>query len=119
MSTSDRLIGEYLDRCEGVKSEILVTTRFDESSDLSTTYLGKLNVIKDHKIAAKEKFQISEQEYTTGKLLDSTKCQVLLDTGASKPFRSKSHYLHCKSLHLLPKFVFKDSEDPSRKWTVC
>ena len=42
-----------------------------------------------------------------GKLLDGTECQVLLDTGASKSFMSKSHYLHCKSLHSLPKFVLR------------
>ena len=33
------------------------------------------------------------------------KCQLLLDTGASKSFMSKSFYLHCKSLHILPKFA--------------
>ena len=42
-----------------------------------------------------------------GKLLDGTECQILLDTGASKSFMSKSHYLHCKSLHSLPKFALK------------
>ena len=31
-------------------------------------------------------------------------CQIPLDTGAFKSFTSKSHYLRCKSLHLLPKF---------------
>ena len=30
-----------------------------------------------------------------------------MDTGASKSFMSKSHYLHRKSLHLLPKFTSK------------
>ena len=40
-----------------------------------------------------------------GKFLDGTECQVLLDTGASKSFMSKSHYLHCKSLHSLLKFA--------------
>ena len=39
--------------------------------------------------------------------MDGTKCQILLDTGASKSFMSKWHYLHCKSLHLLLKFVSK------------
>ena len=39
------------------------------------------------------------------KLLDGTECQILLDTGASKLFMSKSHYIHCKSLHSLPKFA--------------
>ena len=50
---------------------------------------------------------MSEQGYTTGKLLDGTECQILLDTGASKPFMSKSHYLPCKSLQSLPKFISK------------
>ena len=35
VDTSDRLTEEYLDRYEGVKSEILYTTTFDENSDLS------------------------------------------------------------------------------------
>ena len=39
------------------------------------------------------------------KLLDSTECQISLDTGASKSFMSKSYYMHCKSLHSLPKLT--------------
>ena len=39
-----------------------------------------------------------------GKLLDGTECQIL---GASISLMSKSHYLCCKSLHSLPKFVSK------------
>ena len=72
-------------------------TRFDENSDLS--------MVRDHKMVAEERFPMSEQGYTAGKLLDGTECQVLLDTGASKSFMSKSHYLCCKSLHSLPKFT--------------
>ena len=104
---SDKLTEECLDRYKGVKSEILVTTRFDENSNLSMTYLGKTDMIRDHKFAAEVKFSMSQQGYATGKLLDSTECQILLDTGASKSVMSKSHYLHCKSLHLLPKFALK------------
>ena len=98
---------EYLDRYEGVKSEILNTTRFDENSDLSTTYLGRSNMTQGDNLAVEEWFQITEQEYTVGKLLDGTECQILLGTAASKSFMSKSHYLHCKSLHSLPKFASK------------
>ena len=54
-----------------------------------------------------QKFLISEQGYMVGKLLDGTACQILLDTGTSKSFMSKSHYLRCKSLHSLPKFASK------------
>ena len=42
--------------------------------------------------------------HTEGKLLDGTECQILLDTGSSKLFMSKSHYLWCKTLYSLPKF---------------
>ena len=56
---------------------------------------------------AAESFPISEHGYTSGKLLDGTDCQLLLDTGASKSFVSKSVYRQCKSLHSLPKFASK------------
>ena len=105
---SDRLKEEYLDRYEGEKSEILSTTRFDKNSDLSRTYLGKTSIVKESKITTEEKNLISEQGYNAEKnLLDSTKCQIPLDTGPSKSSMSKSHYLHCKSLHSLPKFASK------------
>ena len=71
----DILKKEYLDVYEGIKSEILKTTKFDENSDLSTTYLAKVDRLKNSKIKAEESFPISEQWYTMGKLLDSTKCQ--------------------------------------------
>ena len=58
-------------------------------------------------MAVEERFPITEQGYTVGKLLDGTECQILLDTGTSKSFMSKPHYLHCKSLHSLPKFASK------------
>ena len=43
--TSDRSKEEYLDRYEGVLSEILNTTTFDENTDFSTTYLGNSRMI--------------------------------------------------------------------------
>ena len=86
---------------------MLNTTRFDENSDLSTTYLGKANMIWDNNLMAEEKFLITEQGCTVSKLLDGTECQILLDTGASKSFMSKWYYLCYKSLHSLPKFTSK------------
>ena len=83
------------------------TTRLDENSEISTKYLGRSNRDKCHKLKAEESFPISEQGYALGKLLDGAECQLLLDTGASKLFMSKSYYIHCKSLHSLPKFVSK------------
>ena len=37
----EKLKEEYLDINKGIQSEILSTTRSDENSDLSTTYLGR------------------------------------------------------------------------------
>ena len=64
--TSEKLKKEYLDMYEGIQSEILSTTRFDENSVLSTTYLGKVDKTKNNKIKVEESFPISEQWYTMG-----------------------------------------------------
>ena len=66
---------------------------------LSMTYLGRIDMTMASKIKAEEKFPISEQGYMVGKLLHGMQFQILLDTGASKSFMSKSHYLRFKSLH--------------------
>ena len=102
-----KLCKEYLDVYEGIQSEIVNTMRFNENSDLSTTYLGRLNKTRNDKLKAEESFPISEHGYTLGKLLDGTECHLLLDTGASKSFMSKSFYMRCKLLHSLPKFSSK------------
>ena len=97
---------EYLDVYEGIQSDIVSSSRLDENSDINMTYLGKIEQEESQdKLKAEESFPISESGYTLGRLLDGTKCQLLLDTGASKSFMSKSFYMHCKSLHTLPKFV--------------
>ena len=69
--------------------DVKAMKRFDENSDISTTYLGKIENNRD-KLKAEESFPILENGYTLGRLLDDTKCQLLLDTGASKSFMSKS-----------------------------
>ena len=41
---------EYLDIYGEIQSEIVNTTRFDENSDLSTTYLGKSDKTRNDKL---------------------------------------------------------------------
>ena len=102
----EKLKGEYLDMYQGIQSEVISSGRFDENSDFSTTYLGRVYTTKASKIKAEERFPISEQGYTVGKLLDGTECQIPLDTGASKSFMSMSHIyivnpcIHYQNLHL-------------------
>ena len=103
-SNPETLRSNYLDMYEGVHADIIYTNRFDKKSGLSTTYLGRTTVTRDAKFKVGEKFPISGQGYTLGKLMDDMECQILLDTGASKSYMSKPFYLRCKPLHALPKF---------------
>ena len=102
---SDLLRTNYLHMYEGVHVDMKQTNRFDENSDLSTTYLGKTSMTREITVIAEEKVPISGQDYTLGKLLDDTDCQILLDTGTSKSYMSKSFSLRSKSLHALLKFA--------------
>ena len=84
------LRSKYLDVYEGVYAEMVYANKFNENSDLSTTYLGQTKMTRDTKIKAEERFPITGQGFATGKLLDSTECQILLNTGATKSYMSKS-----------------------------
>ena len=96
-----------MDVYDNVHAEVVATGRFDENVDLSTTYLGRIDMKREEVLKAEESFPISEQGFVKGKLINSEECQILLDTGASKLYVSKSYYLRCQSLHNLPKFASK------------
>ena len=114
VESSGRSKEEYLDRYEGVKPEIVDTTRFDENSDLSTTYMGRINMIQDKYLMVEQKFPISKSGYTEGKLMDGTECQILLDTGASKSFMSKSFYFTLQGIAFPTQIHIENAEDSSR-----
>ena len=46
---------------EGVHADVVYSNRFDESSDLSTMYLGRTRVTMGTKVKAEEKFPDLEQ----------------------------------------------------------
>ena len=48
----DRLKEEYFDKYDGIYTEMSQATRFHESTDLSTTYLDKMDMIRDMIIIA-------------------------------------------------------------------
>ena len=104
-SSPDKLKSEYLDVYEGIYAEIVISDRFDKDTDLSTTYLGQPDMTRDMEVKAEENVPITACGYTKGKLLNGTKCDILMDTGTSKAYMSKSYFMRCKSLHSLPKFT--------------
>ena len=58
-SSPDRLIADYLDEYEGVYAEIVSSDRFHEDTDLSTTYLGQINMTSNTEVKAEENFSIT------------------------------------------------------------
>ena len=86
-------------------AKVISTDRFDEDTDLSTTYLGQVDLTRSTEVKAEDNIPITVQSYTKGKLLDGTECDILVDTGASKSYMSKLYFLRCKSLHSLLKFT--------------
>ena len=100
----DVIKSRYLDVYECVYAEMVYANKFNENSDLSMMYLGQTKMTRDTRIKAEERLPITGQGFASGKLLDGTECQILLDTGATKLYMSKSYYLQCKTLHALPRF---------------
>ena len=68
----DRIRDAYFDKHDGIHAAISQVTKFNESTELSTMYLGKTDMTREHVIKAEEKFPISGQGFTNGKLLDQT-----------------------------------------------
>ena len=113
------LQNEYLDVYEGIQSDIVSSNWFDENSDISTTYLGQTEQKNSqNKLKVEESFPISESGYTTGKLLDSTKCQLLLDTGVSRSFMSKSFLYALQIFTHIAKVCSNHTKNTNREWTV-
>ena len=111
--TPDILKDEYLDVYEGIQSEIVNTTRFNQNSDFSTTYFGRSDRYKNDKLKAEESFPISEQGYTLGKLLDRTECQV------QRNHSCQNHSTCIVNHSILCQICFKNTKNSSREWSIC
>ena len=67
-----------MDIYEGIHSEIVSSNRFDVNSNISTTYLGRVDKKNQHKLKAEESFPISEHGYTLGRLLDGYRMSIII-----------------------------------------
>ena len=92
---------KYMDVYEDVFAEVATTNTFDENTDLSTTYLCKIGMRWEDIMKAEGSFPISEQGFVMGRILNGEECQILLDTGMSKSYMSKSYYLRCKKHYMI------------------
>ena len=96
-------------------AEVICTDRFDEDTDLSTTYLGQVDMTKNTEVKAEEIFPITVQGYTKGKILDGTECDLFVDTGTSKSYMSKPYFMRCKKSTFLTQIYFHNDKNPSWK----
>ena len=71
----DKLKSDYLDVYEGVYAEVISTDRFDEDTNLSTTYLGQGDMTRSTEVKAEESLPVTARGYTRGQLLDGTECK--------------------------------------------
>ena len=55
----DKLKAEYLDVYDRVYAKVISTDRFDEDMDLSTTYLGQVDMTRNIEVKAEENFPIT------------------------------------------------------------
>ena len=50
-----------MDVYDEIYAEVVTTSRFDENVDLSTTYLGRIDMKREEVMKVEESFPISEQ----------------------------------------------------------
>ena len=65
-STPLKLCEEYVDVYEGIQLEKVSAMRFGENSDMSTTFLGRVDKGRNSKLKAEESFPISGHAYRSG-----------------------------------------------------
>ena len=87
-------------RFEEIQSTLKTSTHFEDTRDVSTTYMGKL-------CPTGRNFELENQIYINGSctsqgaLMDKTPMRVLFDMGASKSYMPKSFYMANTSFQTL------------------
>ena len=94
----------FCDRFEDVVHHLHVTEKFIDSRDISTTYLGVENLTLRDFHATECTFPIYSNSHTWGQLVGGSPLDILLDSGASKCYMSKTFFDKNTSLHKLPRF---------------
>ena len=52
----------YMDVYDEIHAEVVTTNRFDENVDLSTTYLGRINMKREEVMKAEESFLFQNKD---------------------------------------------------------
>ena len=90
---------EYMDRYDGITSELNVNTEYDDAVDVATTYLGQESIKLTDTFHPEQAFPIYPNCHTKGQFVGGGIIDILLDTGASKSYMSKAFYMRHTHLH--------------------
>ena len=98
---------------------MVYANKFNENSDLSTMYLGQTEMMRDMKIKAEERFPITGQGFTSGKLLDGMECQNFVRHRFYKIIHVKILLFVMQNSTCITQGFFKHTKNSSGKWTIC
>ena len=109
-SAQDLIIDEQSDlwdeRFEEVYCNLYSSYKFDDTNDVSTTYLGYYKSKGEERtFPVDNHIPIDGRGVTEAFLMDNTPMKLFFDSGASRSYLLKKFYDANKSLHRLPKFV--------------
>ena len=58
-NSPENLKSEYLDVYEGIYAEVISTDKFNEDTDISTTYLGQVDMTRNAEVKAEGNFPMT------------------------------------------------------------
>ena len=86
-----------------------LSATYDESTDISTTYIGAVKEDGNFPFKSNLEYSFDTQSFTTGTLPNRKEFRILIDTGATRSYLSKSFYDSNVYLHRFPKIKPKAS----------
>ena len=101
----DDATDHWQERYEEVSCNLYTRNSFDDSNDVSTTYLGYYKSKGEERtFPIDNHIPIGGRDVTEAFLMNNTPMKLFFDSGASRSYLSKKYYDTNKSLHKLPKF---------------
>ena len=80
------------------------TKSFHGNRDVSITYLGPGQQNRTDEFQPELSIPMNVNSHTQGRILGGNRVDMLLDSGASKSYMSKTYYMKNTTLHSLPKY---------------
>ena len=106
-----------LDQFDTITTRLNTTGHFQDTRDVSTTYLRNEVITKKDHFLPEVHFPITSTSHTWRQLVGGSTMNILLDTGVSKCYMSRAYFERNKILHGLPRLKSTIKSLSSREWT--